>query len=90
MKLSSAVDRYLDNKDVITRITNQKDYDYDFTQNLKSDWHIMKHCATMLITLSNTMTLTHMKGHQDGNIQYKSLDVLSKLNVDGDILAGAV
>eukprot|EP00957_Ditylum_brightwellii_P198393 15118141-Ditylum_brightwellii.AAC.1 len=59
------------NKGVITRINNQMEYNHYYTSNiLDLNWDAIKKYANIFTVFTNHMTLMHVKGHQDDNINY--------------------
>eukprot|EP00957_Ditylum_brightwellii_P043750 3317437-Ditylum_brightwellii.AAC.1 len=62
------VNMYIDNEDIVKKINDQLIYTYDYPSNtLKPDWDIVAQAAHTLKPYANTLTITHVKSHQDDN-----------------------
>eukprot|EP00957_Ditylum_brightwellii_P054046 4094032-Ditylum_brightwellii.AAC.1 len=77
-----------DNKGVITRATNQIEYEYDYLYNtLEPNWDIIAQLAEYLQTLGPKLKIAHVQSHQDNNCDFDQLDIPAQLNVQADELA---
>eukprot|EP00957_Ditylum_brightwellii_P051300 3889388-Ditylum_brightwellii.AAC.1 len=90
LTLAFNISIYIDNKDVVTRATNQTEYEYDYPYTtLEPDWNAIAQAAHYLQMLDSKLKVAHVKSHQDGNCNVDQLDLLAQLNVQADTLATA-
>eukprot|EP00957_Ditylum_brightwellii_P015515 1168444-Ditylum_brightwellii.AAC.1 len=63
-------------------------YTEDYPSNaMESDWNLVRQISETLKLLP-LVSVAHIKGHQDNNIEYDDLEWKSHQNVDVDFLAG--
>eukprot|EP00957_Ditylum_brightwellii_P022382 1688509-Ditylum_brightwellii.AAC.1 len=76
-----------DNKVIVKRINDQLTYTYHYPFNrLEPDWDIVAQVAHTLKPYVDTLTITHVKSHQDDNTSLEKLSLLVRINVAADHL----
>eukprot|EP00957_Ditylum_brightwellii_P137116 10454948-Ditylum_brightwellii.AAC.1 len=79
---------YIDNKGVVTQISNQIGYTFDYPYNtFEPDWGVIAQSAEYLLGLGSKLTIKHVKSHQYDKCDFKELDLLAQLNIRADNLA---
>eukprot|EP00957_Ditylum_brightwellii_P210113 15364588-Ditylum_brightwellii.AAC.1 len=82
------INMYIDNKGIVKRINYQLTYTYDYSFNtLEPDWDIVAQGAHTLKLYIDTLTITHVKSHQDDNTSLEELSLPARLNVAANCLA---
>eukprot|EP00957_Ditylum_brightwellii_P073615 5593921-Ditylum_brightwellii.AAC.1 len=77
-----------DNEGIVKRINKQLTYTYDYPFNtLKPDWDMVAQAAHTLKPYVDTLTITHIKSHQDDNTPLEEMSLPARLNIAADCLA---
>ena len=78
-----------DNSGLITRVKEQMTIRYPVPNSVfQPDWDIVEAIVTTIEAAEIDPTFTHVKGHQDKDVNYDKLTFLAQLNVDADHHAG--
>eukprot|EP00957_Ditylum_brightwellii_P138643 10567318-Ditylum_brightwellii.AAC.1 len=90
LTLACNVSIYIDNKGIVTWVTDQIEYEYDYPYNtLEPDWDVFAQLAQYLRTLGPKLKVAHAKSHQNENYDFDQLNLPAQLNVQADELASA-
>jgi len=55
---------------------------------MQSEWDVLNEISFSITEFASSMTIEHVRGHQDRKMAYKDLSLLAQLNVDADKYAG--
>eukprot|EP00957_Ditylum_brightwellii_P208255 15356499-Ditylum_brightwellii.AAC.1 len=82
------INMYINNEGIVKKINDQLTYTYDYPFNkLEPDWGVVAQAAHTLTLYVETLAITYIKSHQDGNTSLKELSSPARLNVAADCLA---
>jgi hypothetical protein len=81
---------FSDNNGLLSRVKQRVSYGDILYPNetLRPDWDIVEQIASFIQSSIHTITIDHVKGHQDDDKAYEELSPEAQMNVDADELAG--
>eukprot|EP00957_Ditylum_brightwellii_P171368 13045696-Ditylum_brightwellii.AAC.1 len=79
------VDIHIDNKGIVKHINNQISYPHDYPYNtLSPDWDLIAQAAITLQQHGNSLSINHIKSHQDNETPEEKLNLSARLNIAAD------